>query len=116
MRNEDTVLFLENRSMGWTAMPEGAPEWAVKRILEIRRAQLAGRETRSITATPATRGPYLFVDFRKAEQRTTPKEQRTAPKTKPSLTTDERKQLASLRARVEADVVTRRKNLLNSIL
>ncbi len=106
IENAMSRVLGEDRSKGWAAVPDNAPAWVKKRVLEIRLARLAGRETRSITATPATRGPYLYVAHVKPETRTA----------KPILTAEDKVQLKRLIKTVSAEKTARRRNLINTVL
>jgi len=103
---------------GWSAIPTGAPEWALKMITEYRSAVQRG-EHRAIVITPkagdfvpmvrAVRGDHP-VERRSVTKFVGKKEKKWAP------TADDLHGAAEFKAREEAWDIQRQKDFLNTIL
>jgi|ERR1700723_4487315 len=104
---------------GWSAIPAGAPAWALKLITEYRSAVQRG-EHRAIVITPKAGD---FVPMVRAVHGGHPVERRSVTKfvgkkkeKNWAPTADDWIGLAEFRAREEADEISRQKDFLNTIL
>ena len=104
------------RSAGGHAIPEGAPDWVVRSILESRAAMARG-EYRPAVVKPNTFGPMVRAvsgPHPRLEERSQPAARSQKKKWAP--TAGDLRGLAESRANDEAAEIAQQQNFLNTIL